>query len=101
MRMSTGFSPAATTSTTSWPSSALGSSNSPISGGAPYQCRIAARMTVGYTRPPDPTARRSSFRRMDTRQLAEADRRLLWHPFTQQQGWTDHEEVLLIERADR
>jgi adenosylmethionine---8-amino-7-oxononanoate aminotransferase len=38
---------------------------------------------------------------MDTRQLADADRRVLWHPFTQQQGWTDDEEVLLIERANR
>ena len=38
---------------------------------------------------------------MDTRQLAETDRRVLWHPFTQQQGWTEDEEVLLVERADR
>jgi adenosylmethionine-8-amino-7-oxononanoate aminotransferase len=38
---------------------------------------------------------------MDTRQLAELDRRVLWHPFTQQQGWTEDEEVLVIERADR
>src|SRR4051812_5759456 len=38
---------------------------------------------------------------MDTRQLAELDRRVLWHPFTQQQGWTQDEEVLVIERADR
>jgi adenosylmethionine-8-amino-7-oxononanoate aminotransferase len=38
---------------------------------------------------------------MDTRQLAELDRRVLWHPFTQQQGWTQDEEVLVVERADR
>jgi len=38
---------------------------------------------------------------MDTRQLAEADRRVLWHPFTQQQGWTHDEDVLFVERADR
>jgi adenosylmethionine---8-amino-7-oxononanoate aminotransferase len=38
---------------------------------------------------------------MDTRQLADLDRRVLWHPFTQQQGWTEDEEVLVIERANR
>src|SRR4051812_32251640 len=38
---------------------------------------------------------------MDTRQLADLDRRVLWHPFTQQQGWTQDDEVLMIERADR
>src|SRR3954470_13655606 len=38
---------------------------------------------------------------MDPRQLAELDRRVLWHPFTQQQGWTQDDEVLMIERADR
>src|SRR4051795_2091346 len=38
---------------------------------------------------------------MDTRQLAELDRQVLWHPFTQQQGWTQDEEVLVVERADR
>src|SRR4051794_7332897 len=37
---------------------------------------------------------------MDTRQLAELDRQVLWHPFTQQQGWTQDEEVLVVERAD-
>src|SRR4051794_33937981 len=37
---------------------------------------------------------------MDTRQLAELDRQVLWHPFTQQQGWTADEEVVVIERAD-
>src|SRR3954464_14549008 len=37
---------------------------------------------------------------MDTRQLAELDRQVLWHPFTQQQGWTAEEEVVVIERAD-
>src|SRR4051794_32881530 len=38
---------------------------------------------------------------MDSRQLADLDRRVLWHPFTQQQGWTEDDEVLMIERADR
>ena len=31
--------------------------------------------------------------------LTAADRSVLWHPFTQQQGWTD-EEPLIIERAE-
>src|SRR3954453_20904703 len=38
---------------------------------------------------------------MDPRQLAELDRRVLWHPFTQQQGWTQDDELVMIERADR
>jgi adenosylmethionine-8-amino-7-oxononanoate aminotransferase len=32
--------------------------------------------------------------------LATADRRHLWHPFTQQQGWGAHEPPLLIDHAD-
>ncbi len=35
---------------------------------------------------------------MDTAALADADRRHLWHPFTQQRGWA-REQPLLIERA--
>jgi len=35
---------------------------------------------------------------MGTRDLADADKRVLWHPFTQQRGWTD-EQPLIIERA--
>ncbi|MCA1657224.1 MAG: aminotransferase class III-fold pyridoxal phosphate-dependent enzyme, partial [Actinobacteria bacterium] len=35
---------------------------------------------------------------MGTRELADADKRVLWHPFTQQRGWTD-EQPLIIERA--
>jgi adenosylmethionine-8-amino-7-oxononanoate aminotransferase len=35
---------------------------------------------------------------MTTRELADIDRRVLWHPFTQQQGWCE-EEPLIIERA--
>src|SRR6476619_967076 len=31
--------------------------------------------------------------------LAAADRAVLWHPFTQQQGWND-EVPLVIERAE-
>jgi adenosylmethionine---8-amino-7-oxononanoate aminotransferase len=36
---------------------------------------------------------------MTTRELAEIDRRVLWHPFTQQQGWCE-EEPLIIERGE-
>ncbi|HEY5143456.1 MAG TPA: adenosylmethionine--8-amino-7-oxononanoate transaminase [Solirubrobacteraceae bacterium] len=32
-------------------------------------------------------------------ELADLDRRVLWHPFTQQQGWSD-EDVPVIERAE-
>lgn len=35
----------------------------------------------------------------DTADLIEADRRFVWHPFTQQQGWSDEEEPLVIDRA--
>jgi adenosylmethionine---8-amino-7-oxononanoate aminotransferase len=31
--------------------------------------------------------------------LVAADRAHLWHPFTQQQGWT-HEPPLIVERAE-
>src|SRR5262245_27415321 len=37
---------------------------------------------------------------MDTDALAASDRELLWHPFTQQQGWEDGEPPVLIDRAD-
>src|SRR3954466_4406466 len=47
--MSTGFSPPASTSTTTCSSpAAVGSSNSPGWGGAPYSRRIAARMAGQY-----------------------------------------------------
>src|SRR5881394_3564994 len=113
--MSTGFRPAARTSTTALPSLACGSSKSPTSGGAPYHFRIAAR--IGRLLPPvrgqfhdrrvdevyswiRPRSRLPSAR-MDSAQLAELDRQVLWHPFTQQQGWTADDEVLMIERGDR
>src|ERR671926_370157 len=35
---------------------------------------------------------------MTTRELADIDKRVLWHPFTQQQSWCE-EEPLIIERA--
>ncbi len=35
---------------------------------------------------------------MTTRELAGTDKRVLWHPFTQQRGWCE-EEPLIIERA--
>jgi adenosylmethionine-8-amino-7-oxononanoate aminotransferase len=35
---------------------------------------------------------------MTTHELAAIDKRVLWHPFTQQQGWTE-EEPLIVERA--
>src|SRR5436309_9311198 len=38
---------------------------------------------------------------MDSAQLVALDRQVLWHPFTQQQGWASDDEVLMIERADR
>jgi adenosylmethionine-8-amino-7-oxononanoate aminotransferase len=37
---------------------------------------------------------------MTTRDLAALDRRLLWHPFTQQRGWESEEPPVLIERAE-
>jgi len=36
---------------------------------------------------------------MTTRELAAIDKRALWHPFTQQQGWAE-EEPLIVERAE-
>jgi adenosylmethionine-8-amino-7-oxononanoate aminotransferase len=36
---------------------------------------------------------------MITRELAAIDKRVLWHPFTQQQGWTE-EDPLIVERAE-
>jgi adenosylmethionine-8-amino-7-oxononanoate aminotransferase len=36
---------------------------------------------------------------MTTQQLADIDKRVLWHPFTQQQGWCE-EDPLIIERAE-
>jgi len=36
---------------------------------------------------------------VDTASLAELDRRHLWHPFTQQQSWSD-EAPLIVDRAD-
>ena len=36
---------------------------------------------------------------MTTRELAAIDKRVLWHPFTQQQGWAE-EEPLIVERAE-
>ena len=33
-------------------------------------------------------------------ELAAADRRVLWHPFTQQQGWSADEPPLVIDRAE-
>ena len=36
---------------------------------------------------------------MTTRELADIDKRVLWHPFTQQQGWCE-EEPLIIERGE-
>jgi adenosylmethionine---8-amino-7-oxononanoate aminotransferase len=37
---------------------------------------------------------------MDTAALGELDRRVLWHPFTQQRGWERDEPPLLVERAE-
>jgi adenosylmethionine---8-amino-7-oxononanoate aminotransferase len=38
-------------------------------------------------------------RNVDTATLAELDRRVLWHPFTQQRGWEHGEPPVLVERA--
>jgi adenosylmethionine-8-amino-7-oxononanoate aminotransferase len=35
---------------------------------------------------------------MTTQELAALDKRVLWHPFTQQQGWAE-EQPLIVERA--
>jgi adenosylmethionine-8-amino-7-oxononanoate aminotransferase len=35
-----------------------------------------------------------------TEELALADRQHIWHPFTQQQGWTDEEPPVVIDNAD-
>ncbi len=35
---------------------------------------------------------------MSTRDLAALDKQVLWHPFTQQQGWSE-EEPLIVQRA--
>jgi adenosylmethionine---8-amino-7-oxononanoate aminotransferase len=34
-----------------------------------------------------------------TAELAALDRKILWHPFTQQRGWEENEPPVLIERA--
>lgn len=36
----------------------------------------------------------------DTQALVDADRRHVWHPFTQQQCWGEEDPVLVIERAE-
>ncbi len=35
-----------------------------------------------------------------TEQLVDLDRRHVWHPFTQMQGWMDEEQVLVIQQAE-
>ena len=35
-----------------------------------------------------------------TEELAAADRRHLWHPFTQQQAWCEHEPPVVIDHAE-
>ena len=37
--------------------------------------------------------------RMTTSELAALDKQVLWHPFTQQQGWSE-EEPLIVQRAE-
>jgi adenosylmethionine---8-amino-7-oxononanoate aminotransferase len=46
-----------------------------------------------------PTAAPSSVADMTGRELQDLDRRVLWHPFTQQQGWLD-EDFPVIDCAD-
>ena len=45
-----------------------------------------------------PTGPGASLPSVTTAELAALDRRLLWHPFTQQQGW-EEEEPLIVDRA--
>ncbi|MGI8505666.1 MAG: aminotransferase class III-fold pyridoxal phosphate-dependent enzyme, partial [Solirubrobacteraceae bacterium] len=35
-----------------------------------------------------------------TAELVQSDRRHVWHPFTQQQGWSEEEPPLVIDRAE-
>src|SRR4051812_46417567 len=63
LRMSTGFSPAASTSAATAPSSSRGSSNSASSGVASYSRRIAARMCSTYPRTGGRTQRMTGGRR--------------------------------------
>ena len=37
---------------------------------------------------------------MTTEELVALDRRHVWHPFTQMQGWMEDEEVLVIQRGE-
>jgi adenosylmethionine-8-amino-7-oxononanoate aminotransferase len=39
-------------------------------------------------------------RAVTTAELAALDREVLWHPFTQQQGWVEEEAPLVVERAE-
>src|SRR5438067_13828110 len=50
-------------------------------------------------RPRVPTAPRSTLAAVNTVELAADDRQFLWHPFTQQQGWSE-EPPVIIERAE-
>ena len=47
-----------------------------------------------------PTGTRASLAAMDTDELIAADRRSLWHPFTQQQTWCEEEPPIVIERGE-
>ena len=48
-----------------------------------------------------PTGPRDTFPRVrDTSELAAADRRHLWHPFTQQQSWSEEELPLIVDHAE-
>ena len=48
---------------------------------------------------PFPTEPGTSLPSVTTAELAALDRRVLWHPFTQQEGW-EQEEQVIIERAE-
>ncbi|HUB05072.1 MAG TPA: adenosylmethionine--8-amino-7-oxononanoate transaminase [Solirubrobacteraceae bacterium] len=47
-----------------------------------------------------PTGPRASLAAIDTEELIAADRRHLWHPFTQQQTWCEDEPPIVIERGE-
>src|SRR3954449_11694213 len=57
--------------------------------------RVSSPCSSAHVTAPSETG--GNFRHMD---LVAADRKHLWHPFTQQQGW-DEEPPIVIEHADR
>ena len=61
---------------------------------------VATRRRLPDLLPRFPTGRSYVARMRTTAELASADRRHLWHPFTQQQGWCEDEPPLVIDHAE-